>query len=203
MDLDRTEMGILKALQKDSRRSMRSLADELDVSVPTISTKIKELEDMGLIQGYGAQIDVNMLGLHTFVLNIDTRPNSLESVSQEILNTPQVRSLYELDGGSLMTILSVDEMRELDNILRELKSMESILGFTSSRVTGTFRDHGPVLVEDQASLDLDCYYCKAHIEGKPVKLEMDGKKHYLCCEVCAREYRKKYEALKKKSEKHR
>ncbi len=199
MELNDIEVGILKALQEDSRRSMRSLAEELNVSTPTISTKIKELEDMGLIRGYGARLNVDMMGLHTFVLNIDARPDKLESISKNILNMPEVRTLYELDGGSLMAVFSVDQLREMDRTLKELKGMEGIVGFGSSRVTGTFRDCGPVFLEGRASLDLDCYYCKAHIEGKPVKMELDGRKHYLCCETCAKEYGEKYRELKERS----
>ncbi len=200
MELNDIEVGILKALQEDSRRSMRSLAEELNVSTPTISTKIKELEDMGLIRGYGARLNLDMLGLHTFVLNMDTRPDKLDTISEDILNMPEVRTLYELDGGSLMAIVSVDEVRSLDGILKELKGMEGMLGFDSSRVTRTYRESGPLLLDGNAALDLDCYYCKAHIEGKPVKMELDDRKHYLCCETCAKEYRGKYMELKEGSD---
>ena len=36
---------------------------------------------------------------------------------------------------------------------------------------------------------------EAHDEG--VKLKIDGKYHYLCCGVCAKLYREKYDKLKK------
>ena len=40
------------------------------------------------------------------------------------------------------------------------------------------------------------YYCKKPIYDNPVKLKLDGKDHYLCCQSCARLFKEKYERIK-------
>ena len=44
MKLDATDIALLKALQKDSNRTIKSLADELNRSTTPVFTRIKEIE---------------------------------------------------------------------------------------------------------------------------------------------------------------
>jgi hypothetical protein len=45
-----------------------------------------------------------------------------------------------------------------------------------------------------------CYYCGHMMKDEGVKIKLDGKYHYLCCSVCEKLYREKYEKLKKSAE---
>ncbi len=54
--LDDIDVNIIKILQEDARLSLRELAKLINVSVPTISSHVKRLEDSGVIQGYRAII---------------------------------------------------------------------------------------------------------------------------------------------------
>jgi DNA-binding Lrp family transcriptional regulator len=48
-DLDRR---ILKALQDDARASLRTIAAAVDSTTPTVSSRVRRMEETGLIQGY-------------------------------------------------------------------------------------------------------------------------------------------------------
>ncbi len=52
---------------------------------------------------------------------------------------------------------------------------------------------------DEAGLMIKCYYCGHMMKDEGVKIKLDGKYHYLCCSVCAKLYKEKYEKLKKVS----
>lgn len=49
---DALDRRILRELTKDARLSMRALAERLDVSTPTVSQRVKRMEEVGLILGY-------------------------------------------------------------------------------------------------------------------------------------------------------
>ena len=61
--MDRNDVLILEALQKDSSRSIADLAEHAGVSPSACHRRIKALEASGVITGYGAQVDPQKLGL--------------------------------------------------------------------------------------------------------------------------------------------
>lgn len=61
--MDRNDVLILEALQKDSSRSIADLAELASVSPSACHRRIKALESSGVITGYGAQVDPQKLGL--------------------------------------------------------------------------------------------------------------------------------------------
>ena len=61
MKLDKTDVKILRALQEDARLSFRALARRIGVSVPTISARVTNLLQLGIITGFHAAIDPERL----------------------------------------------------------------------------------------------------------------------------------------------
>ena len=61
--MDRNDVLILEALQKDSSRSIADLAECAGVSPSACHRRVKALEVSGVITGYGAQVDPQKLGL--------------------------------------------------------------------------------------------------------------------------------------------
>lgn len=61
--MDRADIALLEALQRDSSRSIADLADSIGLSPSACHRRIKSLEESGLITGYAAQIDPHKLGL--------------------------------------------------------------------------------------------------------------------------------------------
>src|SRR6267143_2813041 len=61
MELDKTDVKILRALQEDARLSFRALARRIRVSVPTISARVSNLIQLGIITGFHAAVDSGRL----------------------------------------------------------------------------------------------------------------------------------------------
>lgn len=49
---DALDRRILDALRRDARASFRSIAEVVDSTTPTVSARVKRMEDVGLIAGY-------------------------------------------------------------------------------------------------------------------------------------------------------
>ena len=62
-ELDDVDRGILYYLQQDARRTSSSdIAEKLDLSSSTVRTRLKELEDSGIVRGYHIDIDYDLAG---------------------------------------------------------------------------------------------------------------------------------------------
>jgi DNA-binding Lrp family transcriptional regulator len=61
--MDRGDLVLLEALQRDSSRSIADLAEATGMSTSACHRRIKSLEAAGLIVGYSARLDPQRLGL--------------------------------------------------------------------------------------------------------------------------------------------
>lgn len=61
--MDRADLVLLAALQRDSSRSIADLGELAAVSTSACHRRIRALEAAGIIAGYGARIDPRKLGL--------------------------------------------------------------------------------------------------------------------------------------------
>lgn len=60
--IDEIDVKILEALQKNGRTKRNDLADAVGLSIPSVSERLKKLEDSQIIRGYHADVDAKKLG---------------------------------------------------------------------------------------------------------------------------------------------
>ena len=63
MDLDKKDRQILEALQRDARQSLAGLGKRIGLSQPAMSERVRKLEEAGVIEGYGARINLRAAGI--------------------------------------------------------------------------------------------------------------------------------------------
>ena len=62
--MDATDRKILALLQAEGRLSLTALAERLPLSVSRCQRRVRELERVGAIRGYRADVDPDKVGLH-------------------------------------------------------------------------------------------------------------------------------------------
>jgi Lrp/AsnC family leucine-responsive transcriptional regulator len=99
--LDEVDRRILVLLSEDSRRSQRALARELGMSAPAVRERIGRLERLGVIRGYGVQLDWNAAGYPmTVYLSIAAVQGYQQSeIVDQISRMPEVEWLDIVTGG--------------------------------------------------------------------------------------------------------
>lgn len=63
IDIDRIDIRILDQLQRDAKQSHAALAEQVHLSASQVSRRIARLEESGLLRGYAARLDPDILGL--------------------------------------------------------------------------------------------------------------------------------------------
>jgi Lrp/AsnC family leucine-responsive transcriptional regulator len=59
VDLDGTDIAILKSLMEDGRKSFRAISREIKVSSPTVKSRYERLVNIGLIKSVKPEIDLS------------------------------------------------------------------------------------------------------------------------------------------------
>ena len=113
MELSETDVKILKALLEDARYSSRQIAKNVGVSVGTVLSRIKKMEDDGLIKGYSVILDHEKLGYQlTVVTEITVAKGKLVETEQELAKIPNVTGVYDVTGLTDAIIIAKFKSRE-------------------------------------------------------------------------------------------
>jgi len=125
MALDGTDVKILKALVADARLSSRQIARQCNVSIGTVLTRIRKMEDEGIIRGYSVLLDQEKLGYElTVVSEITVSKGRLLEVENEIARLPNVCCVYDVTGLIDAIIIAKFKTRgELSKFTKRLLSL--------------------------------------------------------------------------------
>ena len=197
LNLDDVDRKILRELQNDGRASFRDVSTRISVSTPTVSSRVQAMVDVGLLRGYSTMLDAEMLGQVSVVLLLESKPADLDKVVEKIRDQELVRQIYVLSDSRVMCILSFYNQFKYQRFLESLASVPEITRMDNSMVMRVPKESPRAALTDEAGLLIKCYYCGHMMKDEGVKIKLDGKYHYLCCSVCERLYREKYEKLKK------
>jgi DNA-binding Lrp family transcriptional regulator len=141
--LDRHDVLLLAELQRDSRQTVQQLATAAGLSSTPCWKRVKEMEATGIIRGYTALIDREMVGLSLCVLaevNL-TRHNEddVRRFEQAVAACPQIVGCYATTGQAdyLMKVLVTD-----------IKAYETFLHETAFKLPGVTHVRSSVVLKE-------------------------------------------------------
>jgi len=142
--IDDTDRRILAVLLADARTSMRSIAEEVGVALGTVSNRVKRMEEMGVIQGYGVRLDAEMIGWTMTVLcGLRIEKGRLMEVQRRIADDPRVFGIYDVTGEfDSMVLARVRDRAHLDDLSKTVLSSEGIIRTVTHVVLNTVKQNG-------------------------------------------------------------
>jgi Lrp/AsnC family leucine-responsive transcriptional regulator len=102
-NIDKIDRKILAILQADGRIANVELAERIGLSPTSIGERLKRLQRDGYIEGYGARLNPQMLGLGLLVfvevLLDKTTPDVFERFAKAVRLAPEVLECHMVAGG--------------------------------------------------------------------------------------------------------
>ena len=195
MKLDVHDARILEILQKDARTSLKDLAEEAKLTPPTVSARMKALEEMGIVTGYHVDIPPDALGQRVMFFVLKAKPADLEEASEALAKVPLVREVHLASGGRIIAVAVLRDASDQERLTNEIAGIPTIQEYDNYSVVKIKKRDSWAIVAEGAEVSLSCFYCKKSIQGTPYKIRLGGRDHYLCCPICERSYREKYEKM--------
>lgn len=144
LEIDHYDQLILKALQKDGKISNQDLAEKINLSPSPCLRRVRRLEELGLVEGYKAELDAKKLGLTlaAFVqVGMDRHtPERFENFERKIALHSEVQECHLIAGQSadyLMKVIVKDMDAYQHFLLHTLTTIEGVSGVHSSFVLKT------------------------------------------------------------------
>ena len=144
---------LLKILQANATESRENIAKMLNVSVAEVNQRIADYEKRGVIRGYQAILNEDLLGLDTVTAVIEVkvspqREGGFNVVAERISRFSEVRSAY-LMSGTYDVLLFVEgrNLREVAAFVSErLSPLDGVLSTSTHFMLKTYKRLG-VLME--------------------------------------------------------
>lgn len=115
-DIDRR---ILACLVEDARMSLKVLSGRVGLTSPSTAERLKRLEERGVIEGYGARINLEALGYSLQALvRVRPMPGMLQKVDKLIQALPECIECDKVTGEDCFVMrLVVHSIGQLDTLL--------------------------------------------------------------------------------------
>ena len=124
MTLDQFDLSILEALQRDARMSLQELAGQVGLTSSPCWTRIKRMEEAGVIEGYSVRVNAALVGLPDTVIvqaTLDSHSDAaLIEFGEALAAIPEVIDAYLVSGDYDYFIrIAVRDTRDYERLLRE------------------------------------------------------------------------------------
>ena len=127
--LDEIDIKILKHLQKDGRETASKIAEKLNLTVPTITERIRRLQESSVIKGFQAIIDPKSIDLDVsaVITVISSSSNNYQQVVDNAIDCPEIVQCFSTTGmGSLLLWVSTKNSQSLEDLLRKIQSWPDV-----------------------------------------------------------------------------
>lgn len=148
--LDDIDVKILDILQRKARTRRNDLADAVGLSIPSVSERLRKLEENGIIAGYHAVLDHKRVGkditAFIFVAVDSSRhyPQFLEHVNSldEVLECHAITG----EGSHLLKVRTVNTS-SLERLLAKIQSWSGVVSTKTDLVLSTSKETRRIKVD--------------------------------------------------------
>ena len=122
--MDATDYRILNLLQADCRITLRAIGDRVGLTPPSVSERIRKLEDDGVIRSYGIEIDRTRLTCPvTGYIMAAPEPDRYGAFCTFCEQHPAIMEHHHLIGSyNALLRFAVRDADELDQLLSRIKT---------------------------------------------------------------------------------
>jgi Lrp/AsnC family leucine-responsive transcriptional regulator len=143
MTLDNLDIKILNMLQENARTKRNVLAEAVGLSLPSLSERLKKLEEHGIIEGYYTKLNRKYFkyDIMAFISIVMESSKYYNELAENIKKTPEILECYSILGeGSHIVKAVVKDTQSLENLLSKIQSWKGVTRTVSSFVLSAIKE---------------------------------------------------------------
>ena len=141
--LDETDLQILRTLQKRGRTKRNELAEEVKLSIPSVSERLNKLEDKKIIEGYYAKLNRKAFNydIMAFILVMMDSSKHYKNLITNVEKMPEILECHAVLGeGSHLLKALVKNTEALEKVLSVIQSWQGVMGTKTIYVLSTVKE---------------------------------------------------------------
>ena len=122
VDLDGVNLRLLTVLSAEPRITMSALARRVSMSAPSVTERVRRMEEANIITGFRVEVDPTALGLPVSAyVRIKPGPGQLPKLIKVVSSQPQVSECHRITGEDCLLVkVHAPTIEQLENVLDEL-----------------------------------------------------------------------------------
>ena len=141
--LDDLDLKILTTLQQNGRTKRNELAEQVGLSVPSVSERLKKLEDNKIIEGYYTKVNKQAFGydILAFILVMMDSSKHYKDLIKHVDKHPHILECHSVlgEGSHLLKVL-VKNTESLEKLLSEVQTWPGVTGTKTTFVLSTIKE---------------------------------------------------------------
>lgn len=141
--VDEIDVKILALLQANGRMKRNRIAEEVGLSVPSVSERMRKLEERGVLAGYHAVVDGKRLHIDitAFIRVMVDGSNNYGAFVERAAQLDEVLEVHSITGeGSHILKVRTRTTTTLERLLSEVQSWPGVHGTSTSIVLSTYKE---------------------------------------------------------------
>ena len=142
VSLDQVDRDILSMLQHDGRASASHIAQEIGMSIPAVTDRIKKLQESGVIMGFTALLDHRKMGrdVSAFITVISESSAHYSDVVIQANKTPEIVQCFTTTGNGSHVLLAVTEnTTSLEKLLRIIQGWPGVMRTETQMILSSYK----------------------------------------------------------------
>ena len=147
-DIDEVDRKILRILNGNARKSFRDIAREMDLSLTTVSKRIRRMEVDKIIQGYAPILNPEKLGFDiTAFIGVKILHGKIVETERALAKDPSVYTVFDSTGEWDAIIQArFHNRRELNDFVKKVLAHEFVEKTHTNLVLSVTKDEKRVLI---------------------------------------------------------
>ena len=141
--LDNIDKKLLQVLQQKGRTKRNELAEIVGLSVPSVSERLKKLEENKIIEGYFTKVNRHIFGLDilAFIYVIMESSKHYKDLIKKVEKHQQILECHSVlgEGSHLLKVL-VRNTEALEKLLGEIQSWHGVISTKTTYVLSTSKE---------------------------------------------------------------
>ncbi len=145
--IDETSKKVLAEYLQDSRQSFREVARKIGISSGTVASRIKEMEENGVIKKYTTLLNYEKLGFElTAITEITVSEGMMIEVGNEISKIDHTVGVYNVTGDSdILVIAKFRSRAALSDFTKTILKLEHVVRTKTHVVLNTLKEDYGIL----------------------------------------------------------
>ena len=146
--MEETDRRIVSLLCADGRMSFTDLAKETGLSVSAVHSRVRRLEERGVLRGYRADVDAEAVGLSltAFVSLTPIDPSAPDEAPERLAHLAEIEACHSVAGDeSYILKIRVASPSALESLLQDIRTLSGMATRTTIVLSTPYEGRPPAL----------------------------------------------------------
>lgn len=190
---DETDLKILHLLAEDGRRSYTEIAEQVGLSGPAVSERVRRLKEQGIIKGFKVDVDRSKLGRGLSVMiSLNVEPTQVEAIHENLNKVEDIEHVYSTVSSKVHFLTTISNDGDPRAWVVNNVDLEHVQDYEVDIVS----DFDWNLNIKASTFSLSCVECGKTITDGGVVSKVEDEIKQFCCTSCEARYVERYEQLR-------